>query len=125
MRLRDRSDGRQGTRQMRRSAVWSHSNWTMQQTTLRVAADRHRRWAVEFVWAKNMSDLKRDWLCACLFFTASASSLVAVATSRDPFHLKLITGLATWVLGFISLIRLKPSVAVQLDDAAGEVPPRS
>jgi hypothetical protein len=97
----------------------------MQLTMLRIAADHPKTLGGRVCWAKNMSDLKRDWLCACLFFTASASSLVAVATSRDPHHLRLMVGLATWVLGFISLIRLKPAVAAQLDDAADEASPRS
>ena len=40
VRLRDRSDGRPGTRQERRWAVWSQPNQSMQQMTLRVTADR-------------------------------------------------------------------------------------
>ena len=90
MRLRDRSDGRQGTRQIRRSAVWSHSNWTMQLTTLRVAADRHRRWA-EAVMTQGSPDplLARSghlvvWTSLVLFGAWVLFDVLSIHVDRSP-----------------------------------------
>jgi hypothetical protein len=69
---------------------------------------------------RNMSDHKREWLSACLFFTASAGFLIASAIERDASYLKLAAGVVTWVAGFVSLVRLRPGSAAQLHAAADE-----
>ena len=74
---------------------------------------------------RNMSQYKREWVCACIFFSASACFLVVSATGRDAYYFKLIAGLTTWVAGFVSLIRLRPSGAAQLDAGADGAARRS